>query len=253
MEHQQQYVGIDLQRRRSVIVRMTGEGEVLEVVRIVNDPVALSLELAKAGPDPEVALEATYGWYWAADLLEADVAGVHLVHPLGLHWDARRVKNDERDATELAHRLRRGISRSPDRAGGGAPPAGADPLSSPAGGAAHVGQGADPRGDGRGSWWRTDDLWFWALQALVTYLRAATEHSAEPVTAICGRVASPTASSSHRRPDPARQNAGLEGAQNTRPRRRRTHAEPAIWHGSTASTGGDRFGDVSDNPSRPGR
>ena len=74
MEHQQQYVGIDLHRRRSVIVRMTGEGEVLEVVRIVNDPVALSLELAKAGPDPEVALEATYGWYWAADLLAADGA-----------------------------------------------------------------------------------------------------------------------------------------------------------------------------------
>jgi transposase len=45
---------------------------------------------------------------WAADLLEADGARVHLVHPLGLHWDARRVKNDERDATELAHRLRRG-------------------------------------------------------------------------------------------------------------------------------------------------
>jgi DNA-binding MarR family transcriptional regulator/GNAT superfamily N-acetyltransferase len=30
------------------------------------------------------------------------------VHPLGLHWDSRRVKNDERDATELANRLRRG-------------------------------------------------------------------------------------------------------------------------------------------------
>lgn len=105
---QRQYVGIDLHRRRSVIVRMTEDGEVLETVRIVNDPVALSLELAKAGPDPEVALEATYGWYWAADLLEADGAHIHLVHPLGLHWDARRVKNDERDATELAHRLRRG-------------------------------------------------------------------------------------------------------------------------------------------------
>jgi hypothetical protein len=39
-------------------------------------------------------------------------------------------------------------------------------------------------------WWRTDDLWFWALEALVTYVRAAAEHSAEPVTAICGRVAS---------------------------------------------------------------
>ena len=32
---------------------------------------------------------------------------MHLVHPLGLHWEARRVKNDERDATELANRLRR--------------------------------------------------------------------------------------------------------------------------------------------------
>jgi transposase len=104
---QRQYVGIDLHRRRSVIVRMTEDGEVLDTVRIVNDPVALSLELAKAGPDPEVALEATYGWYWAADLLAAEGAQVHLVHPLGLHWDARRVKNDERDATELAHRLRR--------------------------------------------------------------------------------------------------------------------------------------------------
>ena len=104
---QHQYVGIDLHRRRSVIVRMTEDGEVLDCVRIVNDPVALSLELAKAGPDPEVVLESTYGWYWAADLLQADGATVHLVHPLGLHWDARRVKNDERDATELAHRLRR--------------------------------------------------------------------------------------------------------------------------------------------------
>ena len=41
----EQYVGIDLHRRRSVIVRMTGEGEVLETVRVDNDPVALSLEV----------------------------------------------------------------------------------------------------------------------------------------------------------------------------------------------------------------
>jgi hypothetical protein len=45
----EQYVGIDLRRRRSVIVRMTPEGQVLETVRIDNDPVVLSLELAKAG------------------------------------------------------------------------------------------------------------------------------------------------------------------------------------------------------------
>lgn len=51
-----------MHRRRSVIVRMAEDGEVLDCVRVVNDPVALSLELAKAGPDPEVALESTYGW-----------------------------------------------------------------------------------------------------------------------------------------------------------------------------------------------
>jgi hypothetical protein len=39
------------------------------------------------------------------------------------------------------------------------------------------------------SWWRTDDLWFWALQALVTYVRAAAEYCAEPVPAVCGRIA----------------------------------------------------------------
>ena len=37
---QQQYVGIDLHRRRSVIVRMNDAGEVVEVSKIDNDPVA---------------------------------------------------------------------------------------------------------------------------------------------------------------------------------------------------------------------
>jgi hypothetical protein len=32
-----QFVGMDLHRRRSVLVRMTAAGEVLERVRIVND------------------------------------------------------------------------------------------------------------------------------------------------------------------------------------------------------------------------
>jgi transposase len=105
----EQYVGIDLHRRRSVIVRMTGEGEVLETVRVDNDPVALSLELAKAGPDPEVVLEATYGWYWAADLLQACGAKVHLAHPLGIKmFGYQRVKTDARDSRNLAELLRMG-------------------------------------------------------------------------------------------------------------------------------------------------
>ena len=56
-----QFVGIDLHRRRSVIVRQSESGEQLSAVRILNDPVALGLELERAGPDPEVVREATYG------------------------------------------------------------------------------------------------------------------------------------------------------------------------------------------------
>ena len=57
-----QFVGIDLHRRRSVIVRMTEAGQVLETTRIVNDADRLAQVLRRAGESPEVVLEATYGW-----------------------------------------------------------------------------------------------------------------------------------------------------------------------------------------------
>ena len=57
-----QVVGIDLHRRRSVIVRMTEDGRTLETVRITNSVAELRREIAKAGEDPKVVLEATYGW-----------------------------------------------------------------------------------------------------------------------------------------------------------------------------------------------
>jgi transposase len=104
-----QYVGIDLHRRRSVIVRMDEAGETLSTVSIENDPLALALEVAKAGPDAEAVLEATYGWYWAADVLKANGVAVHLAHPLGVAmFTHQRVKNDHRDATNLADLLRMG-------------------------------------------------------------------------------------------------------------------------------------------------
>ena len=104
-----QFVGIDLHRRRSVIVRTTEGGEVLEAVRIVNDVERLASVMARAGECPEVVLEATYGWYWAVDALQAGGASVHLAHPLGVKaFEYRRVKNDVRDASDLADLLRMG-------------------------------------------------------------------------------------------------------------------------------------------------
>jgi hypothetical protein len=67
--------GIDLHRR---IVRMTAAGAVLEATRIVNGADRLAAVLCRAGESPEVVLEATYGWYWAADVLAAGGARVCL-------------------------------------------------------------------------------------------------------------------------------------------------------------------------------
>jgi len=45
-----QFVGIDLHRRRSVIVRSTPEGDVLEAVQIVNDVDRLNSALDRPRP-----------------------------------------------------------------------------------------------------------------------------------------------------------------------------------------------------------
>jgi hypothetical protein len=81
-----QYVGIGFHRRRSVIVRLSAAGEKLSSVGIPNDPVAIAAAVAEAGPDPEVVVEATCGWYWVVDLLQANGVRVHLANPQGLTW-----------------------------------------------------------------------------------------------------------------------------------------------------------------------
>jgi transposase len=105
---ERQYVAIDLHLRRSLIVRENEAGDELGVQRIDNDPVALAIAMAEAGANPEVAIEATYGWYWAVDALQEAGANVHLVNPSGLDWGKRRVKNDYKDCQALLTMLRLG-------------------------------------------------------------------------------------------------------------------------------------------------
>ena len=103
-----QYAAVDLHLARSLIVREDQAGTELAVERIDNSPIALAEALGDAGPDSEVAIEATYGWYWAVDVLEELGATVHLVNPSGLgqSWEGRRVKNDYKDCRELIDRMR---------------------------------------------------------------------------------------------------------------------------------------------------
>jgi transposase len=88
---------------------MDEAGEVVSAVNLDNDPIAIALEVAKAGPDPEVAVEATYGWYWLVDALQDAGANVRLAHSLGGRmYQHQRVKNDRRDAAHVADLLRMG-------------------------------------------------------------------------------------------------------------------------------------------------
>jgi hypothetical protein len=39
------------------------------------------------------------------------------------------------------------------------------------------------------SWWRSDDQWYWSLEALFAYLRAAADRTGDPIEAICQQLA----------------------------------------------------------------
>ncbi len=55
--------------------------------------------------------------------------------------------------------------------------------------AAMIRAGVDPDLLGEISWWQTDDLWTWALDALVIYVRVAADRTGDPVRIVCERVA----------------------------------------------------------------
>jgi hypothetical protein len=58
-----QYVGIDVHRRHTVLVRMGEDGQRLgSMVRIPSTPPTLRAAMVAAGPAPKVVIEATYGW-----------------------------------------------------------------------------------------------------------------------------------------------------------------------------------------------
>ena len=105
------WVGIDLHRRRSHIAIVDDQGELTTSRRIVNGREAF-LELLgdPQGAEAHVALEATYGWEWLAELLEEAGYDLHLAHPLRTRAiAAARVKTDAIDARTLAQLLRGGL------------------------------------------------------------------------------------------------------------------------------------------------
>jgi transposase len=100
-------VGIDLHRKRSHVAVLSDDGTQLLSRRIDNDPQTFLELLAGIDGESRVALEATYGWEWLAELLGEAGYELHLAHPLRTKAIASaRVKTDAVDARTLAYLLR---------------------------------------------------------------------------------------------------------------------------------------------------
>jgi transposase len=100
-------VGIDLHKSRSHVAVIDEHGELSVSRRIANDPDTFVELLGGLEGETQIAVEATYGWEWLAELLEDAGYDLHLAHPLRTKAiAAARVKTDAVDARTLAQLLR---------------------------------------------------------------------------------------------------------------------------------------------------
>ena len=93
------YVGVDLHRKRSVVAALNDQGELMLSRRIASCPEDFQRVFGELEPSSlSVAFEATYGWFWFADLLADAGIKAHMAHPLATKAiSAGRVKNDSVD------------------------------------------------------------------------------------------------------------------------------------------------------------
>jgi hypothetical protein len=49
--------------------------------------------------------------------------------------------------------------------------------------------GVDPGLLDEVQWWQSNDLWYWSLEALVAYVRAAADRTGQSVESVCRRIA----------------------------------------------------------------
>ncbi len=104
-----QYIGCDSHARYSVFVSVDEKGKIGSPVRIEHAGRDLRDYLGKLDKDTPVAVEASGGWYWFMDELEAAGMDARLVNPLeAKRRIGGRNKTDKLDARGLAILLRNG-------------------------------------------------------------------------------------------------------------------------------------------------
>ena len=100
------YLGIDLHLKRTYVVLMDTEGEVIDERRLLNAEMAGYLE-QHVPQETYAVLEATRNWPFMYDMLSEHVERVELAHPKEVKAIANAaVKTDQIDAGVLAHLAR---------------------------------------------------------------------------------------------------------------------------------------------------
>lgn len=101
------YVGVDYHKRYSFATKMDERDQIIEQIKLNNDPETLRAYAATLPPGSKIALEATEGWYYFYEMLESYCPEIYLAHPLKTRAIAEaRIKTDKIDSTILAHLLR---------------------------------------------------------------------------------------------------------------------------------------------------
>jgi len=100
------YLGIDLHLKRSCLVLMNAEGEVIDKQRLKNTDIPDYIS-ENVPQETYAVMEATRNWPFFYDLLEKHVDRVELAHAKGVRMIAEAaVKTDRVDASALAHLAR---------------------------------------------------------------------------------------------------------------------------------------------------
>jgi transposase len=102
-----EYIGVDLGKRKAVVVKKDRLGKVTGKVTLAVTEAALENYFSQQDRKSKVVVEATGNWMYLYETIEKHVPEVVLAHPLKTRAIAEaRIKTDTLDATTLAELLR---------------------------------------------------------------------------------------------------------------------------------------------------
>ena len=104
------YLGVDLHKRSCWVTVLDADGHVLESRKLGTTRRELEAYFGQIAKPAQVAVEATFNWYYFLNVVEPLGLALHLVHP----WKTRaiasaRIKHDKLDSRILAELLRTGF------------------------------------------------------------------------------------------------------------------------------------------------